>query len=728
MRKILLSLACAMFSATGIMAQIEYPATFTEGGVTYSVQNKSEAKTVITGYTSDLPSDLTIKSKITLDGKERNVSINAVSGKSVFADANITSLTIDGNVAFGNYCFNGVTNLEKLRFENYTNTQIGMNVFMDCSSLSDVVLPQSLTSIGKDCFNGTAITSIAIPAGVTEVRYEFKNCTKLTEITFAPDAKLTSLMLGNSTGTAIKSIDIPASVTKLYLNGMAQLETVNFLGETAPANLLNPFCFQNCTALKSINLPEGINTIPTYAFNGCSVLESVTIPSTVTTIGNYAFDGCAALSNIDAKATENWTTIGSWAFNGCSAFNGSFDLSGVKSIDTSAFLNCGITGVTLGENLTTLNSSAFKGSGIQSISLPASLKTMGTQVFQNCKNLTTVTFPETAGLTSIPSKTFSGSGITELLYPDYVTYINSDANSSCKSLKKIKFPANASFKTILSGATSSCGNIEEVILPDNITTIEGSAFANNKIKEISFPGNITSIGTNAFENNQITSVEWPEQITSIPNNVFNNNMITDIVIPATITEIGNSAFMNNPLASITLNEGLKSIKNSAFSSSSATYESIVIPATVNEIGQYAFCYNRNFKHLTLLADDDNNGSNKNFGMYAFGNTSTVLETVTSSNTVPPTINDSAFGSDTYKYAALRVPYGDYNGESIKEKYQNAEGWKKFSQSILTGVDNVEVDDSNAPVEFYNMQGVRIDNPENGIFIRRQGNKTSKVIL
>ncbi len=47
---------------------------------------------------------------------------------------------------------------------------------------------------------------------------------------------------------------------------------------------------------------------------------------------------------------------------------------------------------------------------------------------------------------------------------------------------------------------------------------------------------------------------------------------------------------------------------------------------------------------------------------------------------------------------------------------------------LDGVDNVAVDNENAPVEYFNLQGVRVANPENGLFIRRQGNNVSKVII
>ena len=59
---------------------------------------------------------------------------------------------------------------------------------------------------------------------------------------------------------------------------------------------------------------------------------------------------------------------------------------------------------------------------------------------------------------------------------------------------------------------------------------------------------------------------------------------------------------------------------------------------------------------------------------------------------------------------------------------------KISNSIVTeatseaGIVEVETADDNAPVEYFNLQGIRVVNPSNGIFIRRQGGKTSKIIL
>lgn len=50
------------------------------------------------------------------------------------------------------------------------------------------------------------------------------------------------------------------------------------------------------------------------------------------------------------------------------------------------------------------------------------------------------------------------------------------------------------------------------------------------------------------------------------------------------------------------------------------------------------------------------------------------------------------------------------------------------QKKSTGVADITISDENAPVEYYNLQGIRVENPENGVYIRRQGNTVSKVLV
>lgn len=50
---------------------------------------------------------------------------------------------------------------------------------------------------------------------------------------------------------------------------------------------------------------------------------------------------------------------------------------------------------------------------------------------------------------------------------------------------------------------------------------------------------------------------------------------------------------------------------------------------------------------------------------------------------------------------------------------------KLSSTASTGVESITEDNTNAPAEYYNLQGVKVNNPENGLYIVRQGNKVSK---
>ncbi len=60
-------------------------------------------------------------------------------------------------------------------------------------------------------------------------------------------------------------------------------------------------------------------------------------------------------------------------------------------------------------------------------------------------------------------------------------------------------------------------------------------------------------------------------------------------------------------------------------------------------------------------------------------------------------------------------------------YQGAAYYKFKHTELYTPVDNIEVDNY-APVEYYNLQGVKVANPASGLFIKKQGNKVTKVIL
>lgn len=707
--------------ATGAAQAQTWPQTFTKDGIKYTVQSQNATDATVDGFTPDIPADVTIETPVTLNGKTyTNVKVNPVNQTSPLVGSGITKLTVKGNVAFGNYGLKGITTLTDADLSQFRSTTLSQSLFEECTSLSQVTLPAGVTSLGENCFKNTALTSFEVPAGVERITNQFYGCSKLTTLTFPQNTKIKTLKIGGSRGTAITSIDVPASVTLVYFKDMASLETVVFPETTTEETLLSSHAFSGCTALKSITLPSGISRIPQQSFNGCSALESVNIPSTVKSIASSCFNGCAALQTISLDADNSLEQIGASAFVGCGSLKGSLNLPKVTTIDNSAFSNCSIEGVTVSDKLVKLGQNAFKGSGIKSFVIPSSLKTLNSSTFENCASLESVTFPEEAGPTVIPTSLFQGSGLSEIVFPDYITSMTANSGtvncvSNCKQLTRIVFPANPAFKTVPRSFASSCGNVAEVVLPENITSIGENAFAGNKIVNVVLPKGLdmASCGSNIFQNNLVESIEWPEEFTTIPAGMFQNCKLDNMQIPAGVTSIGKNAFDGNPIASLQLNDGLQTIGVHAFSGTSATYTDVDIPSSVTAIGDYAFA--NSLKKVTFKADEPYDQTGRSYGMFAFGNTNQLTD-VYSMYVTPPTIVVNTFTGNTYSNAMLHVWADKDGGQNIKDAYKQATGWSKFLKvdaSVPVSVDGIFVEDAEAETVYYDLTGIRVDRPVKG---------------
>jgi hypothetical protein len=141
-----------------------------------------------------------------------------------------------------------VTTIDTLVNNNghqYPVIAIEGEAFKDCTGLTSITIPNSVTSIGYRAFqNCTRLTSVTIPNSVEEIGSSaFSNCISLTSIT------------------------IPERVSSI-----------------------NYHTFGSCKNLTSITIPESVTSIGEGAFAGCTSLTSITIPKSVTSIGRDAFE------------------------------------------------------------------------------------------------------------------------------------------------------------------------------------------------------------------------------------------------------------------------------------------------------------------------------------------------------------------------------------------------------------------------------------------------------
>ncbi len=143
----------------------------------------------------------------------------------------------------------------------------------------------------------------------------------------------------------------------------------------------------------------------------------------------------------------------------------------------------------------------------------------------------TVDFSYATNLTSIGNGAFYNGGIYS---------VNFGTNSNIQYIGIGAFADNNIIDTLdLSGLTK-------------LTNLNSDVFYRNNIENVILPSNITSIGHWTFANNQLTSLTIPSLVTSIGTSAFRNNGLTDITIPATVTSIGYEAFANNYWNSVTI--------------------------------------------------------------------------------------------------------------------------------------------------------------------------------
>ena len=196
--------------------------------------------------------------------------------------------------------------------------------FNGCSSLADISLPASLTSIGGSTFqNCTSLAEITLPASLTSIgKYAFNGCSLLTRVINLENTQLTSISSELFRGcSSLTEIALPAGVTLIEqsaFNGCKLLARVLNLENTKVTKILNGV-FNGCSALAEVSLPASLTSIGQYAFLGCkSLTRAVNFENTqLTSISSELFSGCSSLTEIALPAGV--TSIGSNAFYGCSS-------------------------------------------------------------------------------------------------------------------------------------------------------------------------------------------------------------------------------------------------------------------------------------------------------------------------------------------------------------------------------------------------------------------------
>ena len=333
--------------------------------------------------------------------------------------------------------------------------------------------------------------------------------------------------------------------------------------------------FQYFTSITSI--PEGV-------FMDYTMLETITFPESLRTIEPYAFSDCTSLRKI--HVTKNVTSIGGMAFYRCEALSSltfddeilslSFETVNYYDMHMGPFDSC---------------------TSLEEVKIPAAMSYLESGAFAYCTSLKTVTFQEGSKLQSLSESkepnvwgTFCGCfALEQIVLPDNVTSIGESAFRDCFALMSVTL--GSALTSIGDSAFSGCSSLSSIVLPDNVTSIGSGAFEScTSLSSIVLPDKVTKIGAGAFSRcSNLSSITIPDDVTKIDDFIFSGcSSLSSIVLPDNVTSIGDSAFSGcSSLSSIVIPDNVISIGGYAFAFC-PNLSSIVIPDKVDEIALCTF--------------------------------------------------------------------------------------------------------------------------------------------
>ncbi len=442
----------------------------------------------------------------------------------------LKSITIPGNVkSIGYRAFNSCNKLEEVEFSDGVE-EIGKEAFEFCTSLNHINIPSSVREIGENAFYGCSKLEIATLLS-NDIKLDasiFNKCNKLAIIRIMKntdygntlreyygdkvveidkdvydfdnckyqlnDSNLTAILM-ECQNKEIKKVDIPENIRKN--------------GKTYKVEGIHKEAFIDCSALTSVNVPNGVTTLREHTFENCVNLTSVKINAKELKIEDGVFDNCPNVTKFIISYKSNFEQI-------------------LRNIKPNAeiiyfdFLRLSDCIYELDSNVKTAILVKFDNSKLQKIDIPESVEKDG----QNYK------------VVGIGDSAFKGEAVS---IPDGTISDNNKLFKEGQQLTSVTIPKTVT--SIGKSAFENCVNLTSVVIPNGVTKLSDCIFANClKLTSVTIPQTLTKIDGFAFYNcRKLPSINIPEGVKEIGNWAFFNCIALEtIIIPSTVTKLGDA--------------------------------------------------------------------------------------------------------------------------------------------------------------------------------------------
>lgn len=646
--------------------------------------------------------------------REISIPQNLVSlGGNSFMSCGITSAVLPYSLKeLPEDAFYGASSLTSVSIPK-TITKIPAYAFGQCSSLKSVTLHEGITSIGDYAFWSTRISEFVLPSTVTEIgRCAFGN-----DYIETFDMSKTSLK-----STSVQQF-YQSSVEKIIYNddietiadGTFELSHISEYCVPNTVKVIGDNCFKN-SSLNTITIGSNVESIGAGAFEGtkitsldlsscdkitvindsfannCTKLRTVLLPNSVETIGNKAF--YKTIIGNEFVMPQSLKSIGEYAFEDTKITNIVIPKY-VTKVGTHAFGNSSssrkIVTLTVMNKDCKISYQNFNGDGSSYITISLIKGIIDSPAYQfaidnniefrsidengNQLNLSELSGAYNGGTWSILAEStvlstieFNGTGNI-----DVSSFVDENGKSVDineliieNRVNKVVFPQKIT--TIPSGLFNNLDTIKDITIPEGVQTIGDHAFENCSVENITFPSSLRTIGAYAFYNSSVLLSKFKNidtfnnGLVRICDYAFSGARVIFLKIPNTVTSLGIHAFDNASVNSIEFGTGIKSIPEYCFANN-IVMTSVTIPYGITSIGKGAFinCTGLHDYYISNSVTDIYNKTTKTSAICSNSDGTKVVSRI-----------HCAYNSAAYKYAKLYdeisyvLDYGETTGFNLKD--------------------------------------------------------------
>lgn len=476
---------------------------------------------------------------VTVPSSYDGLPVTRIHDSAFEGNTTLRTVTIPSSIkSIGDSAFEGCSALETVNFSQGLET-IERDAFKNCTSLAELNLPFGLKSIDGWAFYGmSALKTLEFPESIEYLGEGLFSSSGIETVAIPKNIDgITDSMFQNC--ESLKEVILHEGVTKIGANAFRKSHYI--FDDYDQITSYGAYAFAECSnfpdkivipegttfvgtglfyksAVKVVEMSEGVTEIPDNCFYGCGALTSVKVPDSVKRIGSNAFINCTAL-NTSIHIPASLEEIGSYAFYG-------YKMGDRIELPVSARL--------LGEGA--FRESKIKGMSINAVDASIGRDfcrdckelatvfidsgTIGDYAFHGCENLIQVAFDydNVLGVRSIGEYAFARSGVRRLNIYGSLTSIGPYAFVDCSDLEYVWMPN--SVKEIGEGAFMQCFSLKHVnslsnynfpekkndsadrgegAIASRLEVIGNSAFfLCEKLNYIQLPPTVTWVGMYAF--------------------------------------------------------------------------------------------------------------------------------------------------------------------------------------------------------------------------------------